>query len=93
MQGRAEFTQTELDEIRRLLREKNGASVSKQKHLRHQLRDMGFYATDFGYQGHGFREADLDRLLTKGQVRVADGDGDQRGPVGRLGQALKRWWA
>ena len=93
MQGRADFTQAEMDEIRRIVRLKAGASVSRQKQLRHQLRTLDFHIADFGYQGHGFREADLDRLLTKGHVRITDGQVEETGPLGRLRRAWRRWWS
>jgi hypothetical protein len=93
VQGRAEFTQAEMDEIRRIVRLKTGASVSRQKQLRQHLRTLEFFITDFGYQGHGFREADLDRLLAKGQVRITDGHIEEAGLLGRLRRALRRWWS
>lgn len=93
MQGRSEFTQAELDELRRLARLKAGASVSKQKQLRAEMRRLGFFASDFGYTGHGFREPDLDQLINKGQVRLSQGETGRLGWFGRLRRALSRWWA
>lgn len=93
MKGRSEFTRDEIDELYRLVRRKHGASVSKQKQIRAQMRDVGLYVTDFGYQGHGFRDTDLDRLIQKGAVRVTDDETDRvlwwRRPI----RALRRWWA
>lgn len=70
--GRAEFTQAEIAEIRRLVQQLSEASASRRKHIRQQMRDLGFHISDFGGHEAGFREADLDRLLTRGQISVSD---------------------
>jgi hypothetical protein len=46
-QGRSKFTAGELDQIRRLVREKQVADRDRQKSIRARLRAMGFRISDF----------------------------------------------
>ena len=41
--GRTSFTREEIDELRRLIREKQTADRSRQKTLRARMRAIGFY--------------------------------------------------
>lgn len=72
MQGRHEFTRSELDEITRLVTAKRGASASKQKTIRRQLREMGFYIADFESVARSFGPEDVQRLVTSRRIRVTD---------------------
>ena len=85
MKGRSSFTASEIDQIRELIRRKTRANKSVQKNLRAQMRDLGFYISDFEMSGHGFNEADLDRLIRNGRITVVD--------AGRGGQERREsWW-
>jgi hypothetical protein len=69
--GRRAFTSAELDEIRRLLREKGTASADRQKAIRGQLRrKFDFYITDFTDRADGFVASDLDDLIERGTIEV-----------------------
>lgn len=68
MKGRDEFSQQEIDNIRKLLEKKCVATENQQKYIRSQIRDMGFYISDFGETAFGPR--DLDRLIEQGIVKV-----------------------
>ena len=51
--GRRSFTPGEIDDLRRLIREKQMADRSRQKALRARIRRIGFYISDFAsdYEG------------------------------------------
>ncbi len=50
MKNKPHFTQAEVDEIVRLIREKLAADPSRQKAIRNKIRKLGFYASDFGFR-------------------------------------------
>ena len=53
--GRNKFSQRELEEIGKLLRQKNAVNRGKQKLIRHQLRvDYEFNISDFNEPGKAF---------------------------------------
>jgi hypothetical protein len=60
--GRSSFTRAEVDELRRLVREKQTADASRQKALRARMRRMDFYISDFAADPGGFVVSDLDEL-------------------------------
>ena len=68
-QGRSTFTPSELDQIRRLVREKQVADRDRQKSIRARLRAMGFRISDFA-DYPGFVESDLDDLIAPVQLRL-----------------------
>jgi hypothetical protein len=70
-QGRSTFTPSELDQIRRLVREKQVADRDRQKSIRARLRAMGFRISDFA-DYPGFVESDLDDLIARGAITVID---------------------
>lgn len=70
-QGRSAFTRSELDQIRRLLREKQTADRDRQKSIRARLRSMGFRISDFADYS-GFVESDLDDLIARGTITVIE---------------------
>jgi hypothetical protein len=70
MKGRAEFSKTEVDGIRRLLREKQTADRDTQKRVRGNLRRLPFYISDFASDQEGFTAADFDILIARGVIRV-----------------------
>lgn len=77
MQGRKEFTRAELDEITRILSLKQGASASRQKQLRRELRDLGFYISDFDSVARTFGSDDLARLVRQHRIIVSDEASDR----------------
>jgi hypothetical protein len=60
MQGRSSFTRAEIEELRRLIREKQTTDRDCQKVLRGRMRRMGFYISDFASDYGGFVVSDLD---------------------------------
>lgn len=75
MKGRSEFSRAELDQIYRLVGEKQGASASRQKRFRSQLAELDFYVSDFSSVERGFGPDDLDRLVRTKKIRVKDDAG------------------
>jgi len=71
--GRRSFTSDEIDELRRLVREKETADRSRQKTLRARMRAIGFYISDFAADSAGFVVSDLDDLISRGVITVTDG--------------------
>lgn len=70
--GRSSFTAAEIDELRRLVREKQTADSSRQKTLRARMRTIGFYVSDFTADPGGFVVSDLDALISRGTIAVSD---------------------
>lgn len=91
MKGRHEFSRAELDEIYHLVREKQGASASRQKRFRAQLAQLDFYVSDFSSVERGFGPDDLDRLVRTKKIRVTDeADTDSRSLLGRITRRLPK---
>jgi hypothetical protein len=70
--GRNRFTRSEIDELRRLVREKQTADRSRQKTLRARMRRLGFYISDFSADSKGFVVSDLDELIRRGVIAVVE---------------------
>jgi sensor histidine kinase regulating citrate/malate metabolism len=70
--GRRSFTREEVDELRRLIREKQTADSSRQKVLRARMRRMEFYISDFAADPGGFVVSDLDELISRGTIEVVE---------------------
>lgn len=47
MKGKTTFTRAEADDIKRLISEKLEADKEEQKQIRDNIRDIGFYFSDF----------------------------------------------
>jgi GIY-YIG catalytic domain len=71
--GRTAFTASEIDEIRRLLREKVRANRDRQKSIRARLRRIGFRVSELG-GGPGFDEGDLEALIQRGAIAILNDD-------------------
>jgi hypothetical protein len=69
--GRRSFTRSEVDELRRLIREKQTADQDRQKVLRGKIRRIGFYISDFA-DYPGFTVSDFDDLLDRGAISCSD---------------------
>lgn len=65
------FTETELDQIKSLLKQVRRSDRDRQKSLRNQLRRMGFYISDYATDQAGFTASDVDRLVARGTITVA----------------------
>lgn len=71
--GRNKFSQRELEEIGKLLRQKNAVNRGKQKLIRHQLRvDYEFNISDFNEPGKAFGEEELREAVKRGAIQVLD---------------------
>lgn len=70
--GRSSFTSAEIDELRRLIREKQTADRWRQKTLRARMRRIGFYISDFASDYKGFVVSDLDELIGRGTIEVTE---------------------
>src|SRR4051794_40200331 len=68
---RSEFMRAELEEIKRIVREKQTAPADRQKTLRAKLRKLGFYISDYSDEP-GFVESDVDDLIRRGTITVTD---------------------
>ena len=71
--GRNKFSQKELEEIGKLLRQKNAVNRGKQKLIRHQLRvDYEFNISDFNEPGKAFGEEELMAAVKRGAIVILD---------------------
>jgi hypothetical protein len=67
---RHSFTTMEIGKIKLLLDEVRRSDRSRQKSLRAQLRRMGFYITDYAADQMGFTSSDVDRLVSRGVIKL-----------------------
>ena len=68
MKGRSRFTANEAAQIRELLRERVGIPRGQQKRVRHDIRAMGFYISDWHYK---LTPEEFDRLIDQGFIEIA----------------------
>lgn len=79
MKGRSTFTSYEINELKRLINRKNSLPSEQQKAIRDQMRDIGFYITDFSPK-KGFESKDLDLLIHNGVVKISDSNTNKYEP-------------
>jgi hypothetical protein len=70
MKGQCHFTRAVAVKIRWLLDRTRAASRADQKVLRQEIRDLGFYISDFSRPATGFRRRDFEDLVRTGQIEV-----------------------
>ena len=71
--GRNNFSQTEINEISRLLALKNAANRAEQKLIRHDLRTKyEFNISDFNEQGKAFGPEELQQAIKRNAIIILD---------------------
>jgi hypothetical protein len=70
MKGKSRFTREEANEIIALIRKKLVSDSNGQKRIRDKIRNLGFYASDFGIGG-GYTEIDFIRV-----TKISEAAGD-----------------
>lgn len=71
--GRNKFSQTEINEISRLLALKNAANRAGQKLIRHDLRTKyEFNISDFNEQGKAFSPEELQQAIKRNAIIILD---------------------
>lgn len=71
--GRNKYSQTEINEIGKLLRMKNQVNRAKQKLIRHDLRtEYEFNISDFNEPGKAFGEKELLDAVHRGAIQILD---------------------
>ncbi len=71
--GRNKFSQTEINEISRLLALKNAANRAGQKLIRHDLRTKyEFNISDFNEQGKAFGPEELEQAIKRKAIIILD---------------------
>lgn len=73
MKGKSTFTQSEIDQIKKLISEKVKASPDKQKGIRQKIRNLKFYYSDFESQKDAYNVADFETLIRSGRIKVIGG--------------------
>jgi hypothetical protein len=69
MKGKDTFTQSEISELRTLIKERIKAERSRQKGIRAKMRKIGFYGSDdFGIID--MQPSDFERLISSGRIKV-----------------------
>lgn len=69
MKGKREFTESEIDRLRELIRKRVHATREQQKRIRDAMRRIGFYGqADWGIRN--CQLADLDGLIRSSQITV-----------------------
>ncbi len=72
MKGKYQFTLRQANKIKILLNQKNSAHSSKQKQFRDDIRDIGFYISDFRTTARGFNSEDFENLIKTGQIKIIE---------------------
>jgi hypothetical protein len=72
MKGRSTFTGDEAARIRKLLSAKIRSKRDQQKRIRDEIREMGFFISDFTSSTRGFAPDHFDVLVKNGRVSVTD---------------------
>jgi len=70
MKGSRVFAREAADRILVLLSQTRRAERSRQKVLRQQVRDLGFYISDWSRPAAGFRPEDFEDLVTRGLITI-----------------------
>lgn len=71
--GRNKYSQSEINQISKLLKQKCTGTRFQQKQVRHTLRvDFEFNISDFNVQGKAFGEEDLQDCIKRGAIRILD---------------------
>lgn len=70
MKGKRTFTKHEEKQLLKLIAEKVITERSQQKHIRQQMRDIGFYISDFTSSKQGFNLDDFKTLKKTGQIKI-----------------------
>jgi len=71
--GRNKYSEKEISQISKLLRQKNASNRFKQKQIRHVLRvDYEFNISDFNEPGKAFGEEELQAAIRRGVIEILD---------------------
>ncbi len=83
MKGKSEYSITDADAIRGILRKLRKADRATQKDLRRRLRECYcFFISDFDKRGRGFTEAHFDALIENGIMRIENWPATRDSPAG-----------
>lgn len=69
MKGKDTFTQSEILELKSLIRKRVAADRSAQKQIRNRMRSLGFYGRD-DWDIIDCQISDLDNLKSSGRIKV-----------------------
>ena len=72
MKGKKQFTKSEIQRLKEILKDKESVFGKQQKSYRDKLRGMGFYITDFDSSYKGFTDEDLDELIRNETITIKD---------------------
>ena len=71
MKGKSTFTQAEISELKKLIKERVKAERSRQKGIRAKMRRIGFYGSDdFGV--FDMQLSDFEQLIKSGKITISD---------------------
>jgi len=77
MKGKRNFSITEANQIRKLIKQKLMASTADQKGIRNKIRDLKFYFSDFS-EKKGYTVDDFDKLIRTGQIKITGEEHSQQ---------------
>jgi len=69
MKGKNIFTKSEMEELKRLIKQRTSAEKSEQKSIRNKFRKIGFYGRD-DYGIIDLQLGDLENLIKSKRIRV-----------------------
>lgn len=71
MKGKTEFTESEANQIRKLISQKLMASKNEQKSIRNKIRSFDFYFSDFSSK-KGYTVQDFENLISSGEIKIVN---------------------
>ncbi|MDT0685567.1 GIY-YIG nuclease family protein [Autumnicola psychrophila] len=70
MKGDRKFSVVQIEEIKKLVFEKENALPNQQKKIRDKIRKIGFYYSDFSPSKRGYTVQDVENLIAVGEIEV-----------------------
>lgn len=70
MKGKTSFTKVEAATILNLIKEKMIAHSTQQRKLRKEIRNIGFYFTDFYASGTKYDTTSFENLIKEGTITI-----------------------
>lgn len=80
MKGRDTFTAAEVNTLKKLIAEKQSASVHRQNSIRQKIRDLNFYYSDFGSLKEDYTVEEFEALIHSGAISILEGGLGSRRP-------------
>lgn len=72
MKGKNQFSKSEFNQLKTLIKEKQTANKTEQKSIRNRIRKIGFYFSDFSNKKKGYDISDIEQLVKTGEIKILE---------------------